>query len=92
MARIPATLHILTFTRGCSQLSPTDAEATRKLVDVRMHRMVIGATCQRYSILMSLMPINFLKPKHPDNKPPIDKILLVCLALKNLYVSVVPLQ
>ena len=93
VARMQATLHIPSFTRGCSQLSPMDVEATRKLANVRIHiDRVIGATCQRYSILMSYIPIDFLKPKHPGDKPPIDKIISVCSALNNLCVSVVPVE
>ncbi|XP_065907590.1 uncharacterized protein [Dysidea avara] len=65
VARMQETLHIPSFIRGCSQLSPIDVEATRKLANVRIHiERVIGATRQRYSILMSCIPIDFLKPKH----------------------------
>ena len=97
VARVQATLYIPSFTRGCSQLSPVDVEATRKLANVRIHiERVIGATRQRYSILMSCIPIDFLKPKRPGDKPPIDKyiykIILVCSALNNLCVSVVPVE
>lgn len=60
VARMQATLKIPAFTRGCSQLSPMDLEDTRKLANLRIHiERVIGATRQRYSILMSYMPINF---------------------------------
>ena len=42
-----ATLHIPSFTRGCSQLSPMDVEATRKLANVRIHiERVIGASVE----------------------------------------------
>jgi len=88
-----ATLHIPSFTRGCTQLSPVDIENVRKLANVCIHiERVIGATHQRYAILMSCMPINFLKAKNPGDKPPIDKIILICSALNNLCVSVVPID
>ena len=68
-----------------------DLEDTRKLANKRIHiERVISATWQRYSILMSCMPINFLKPNIPGDKPPIDKIVLVCSTLNNLCISVVP--
>jgi len=50
------------------------------------HRTCDWSTCQRYSILMSCIPIDFLKPKHPGNKPPI------ALFLNNLCVLVVPIE
>jgi len=59
-------------------------EETRKLANLRMHiERVIGTTRQKYSILMSCMPYNFLKSNCSDDKPPIDKIVLVCSALNN---------
>ena len=91
VARMRATLKIPAFTRGCTQLSPVDIEETRKLANLRIHiERVIGATLQKYSILMSCMPINFLKTNCSNDKPPIDKIVLVCSALNNLSISVVP--
>ena len=68
-------------------------ENARKLANVCIHiEHVIGATHQRYAILMSCMPINFLKAKNPGDIPPIDKIILICSALNNLCVSVVPID
>ena len=93
VAKMQAILHIPSFTRHCSQLSLIDIEATRKLANVRIHiECVIGPTRQRYSILMSCIYIDFVKPKHPSYKPPIDKIILVCLALNNVCISVVPVE
>lgn len=51
---------------------------------------VIGATRQRYSILMSTLPIQYMKAKSPQEAPVVDKILRVCSNLNNLCVSVVP--
>ena len=41
----------------------------------RIHvERVIGATRQRYIILMSTLPISFVKPAAIDETPTIDKI------------------
>lgn len=74
VARMQATLKIPAFTRGYSQLSPMDLEDTRKLANLRIHiERVIGATRQRYSILMSCMPINFLNQIFPAINLPLIK-------------------
>ena len=91
LAMVQATLHIPAFTKGVSQLSPIDIQQTRKLANLRIHvERVIGATRQRYSILMSTLPIHFVAPKSPDELPTVDKIIRVCSALNNICVSVVP--
>jgi len=64
VARMQASLTIPAFTRGCDQLSPLEIEKTRQLANVRIHiERVISATRQRFSILMSCLPIEFVKPK-----------------------------
>ena len=91
VARMQASLKIPAFTRGCMQLSPQDIEKTRHLANVRIHiERVIGTTRQRFSILMSCMPIDFVKPKTPGERATIDKIIIICSALNNLCTSVVP--
>ena len=91
VARMQATLQIPTFTRGCVQLSPQDLEKTCQLANVRIHiDRVIGATRQRYSILNSCIPIDFVKPKADGEKATIDKIIIIISALNNLCKSVVP--
>ena len=86
-----ASLKIPAFTKGVSQLSPLDVEKTRKLANLRIHvERVIGATRQRYSILMSTLPIQYMKAKSPQEAPTFDKILRICSALNNVCVSVVP--
>ena len=91
IAMVQASLHIPAFTKGVSQLPPKEVESTRKLANLRIHvERVIGATRQRYSILMSTLPIHFMTTKSPDGAPTVDKIVRVCSALNNLCVSVVP--
>ena len=93
VARMQASLKIPAFTRGCTQLNPRDIEETRQLANIRIHiERVIGATRQKYSILMSTLPIEFVKPKLPGKEAVIDKIILVCSALNNLCMSVVPFE
>ena len=88
---VQASLHILAFTKGVSQLSPAEVESTRKLANLCIHvEHVIGATRQHYSILLSTLPIHFMTKRSPDGVPTVDKIVRVCSALNNLCVSVVP--
>jgi len=91
VARMQASLRIPAFTHGCDQLSPSDIEKTRQLANVRIHiKRVIGATRQRFSILMSCLPIEFAKPKTLGERATIDKIIIACSALNNLCKRVVP--
>ena len=77
VARMQASLKIPAFTCGHDQLSPKDVENTHQLANVRIHiEKVIGTTRQRYSILMSCLPIEFIKARKAGEKPAIDKIIL----------------
>jgi len=88
VARMQATLQIPAFTRGCV---PQDLERTQQMANVRIHiERVIGATRQRYSILMSCIPIDYVKPEADGERATIDKIIMICSALNNLCKSVVP--
>ena len=80
-----ASLEIPAFTKGLSQLSPVDVEKTRKLVNLRIHvERVIGAIRQRFSILSSVLPIQYMKKDQFNDIPVVDKIVQVCSALNNL--------
>ena len=86
-----ASLEIPAFTKGLPQLSPVDIEKTRKLANLRIHiERVIGATRQRFSILSSTLPIQYMKSTTHDDIPVVDKIVRICSALNNLCVSAVP--
>ena len=54
VARMQASLKIPAFTHGRDQLLPNDIEETCQLANVRIHfERVIGATRQRYSIVIA---------------------------------------
>ena len=93
VAMAQASLHMPAFTKGLDQLPPVEVEKTRKLTNVRIHvERVIGATRQRFSILMSTLPIQYVIKKSPQDIPNVDKIVYICSALNNLCVSVVPFE
>ena len=87
VAMMQASLHIPAFSKGVSQLPPTETERTRKLANLRIHvERVIGATRQRYSILSSTLPIQYMTAKNPEDIPNVDKIVRVHSALNNVCV------
>ena len=51
---------------------------------------VIGATRQHFSILPSVLPIQYMKNDQFGDIPVVDKVVQVCSALNNLCPSVVP--
>jgi len=88
-----ASLKIPAFTKGKNQLSALDVEETRKIANVRIHvERVIGLVRRKYTILQTILPIEFVTAKHGKVKSPIDKIARVCCALTNLSDSVVPFE
>ena len=92
IAMAQASLHMPAFTKGLDQLPPVEVEKTRKLANVRIHvERVTGAT-RNFSILMSILPIQYVVKKSPQDIPNIDKIVHICSALNNLCVSVVSFE
>ncbi|XP_028515656.1 uncharacterized protein LOC114575292 [Exaiptasia diaphana] len=88
-----ASLKIPAFTRGKNQLSALDVEETRKIANVRIHvERVIGLVRRKYTILQTILPIEFVSAKQGQTEAPIDKIARVCCALTNLSDSVVPFE
>ena len=87
-------LAIPAFTRGKNQLDPLDVERTRGIANVRIHvEHVIGLLRQKYSILLGILPIDYLTCSEKSGKIPlIDRMIRVCAALTNLSPSVVPFE
>jgi len=88
-----AEVKIPAFTKGKSQLSATDVQTTRKLAHLRIHiERVIGVVRQKYTILESQVPIDYLLSKDSETETLMDKIAFICCSLTNLCESVVPFQ
>ena len=89
-----AELQTLAFTKGKKQLTGREVDVSRKLARVRIHvERVIGMVRQKYSILSSTVPVNFLM--HANGDPSyalIDQVVVVCCALCSCCDSVGPFQ
>ena len=86
-----AEFNIPAFTKGKNQLDPIDIEKTRKIANVRIHvERVIGSLRQKYTILESTLPTDYLGCNKNDTVPLIDRIIRVCSALVNLCPPIVP--
>lgn len=88
-----AKLAIPAFTKGKSQLDPVSVEKTRGIANVRTHvERVIGLLRQKYSVLQSTLPIDYLLCSDKEGNgcyPMLDRLIRVCCALINLCPSVV---
>ena len=94
VALYQAQLAIPAFTKGKNQLDPFDVERTRGIANVRIHvERVIGLLRQKYTILQSTLPLDYLTcSKNAAKCPLIDRMIRVCSALTNLCPSVVPFE
>ncbi len=93
LGTVQARLHIPAYTEGKYQLSALEVEETRTIANVRIHvERVIGNVKQKYTILQSTLPIDFLNKRKDEDSPMIDIIIRVCCALCNVCNSVVPFQ
>ena len=85
-----AEVKIPAFTRGKGQLSPLEIETTRKIANCRIHvERVIGCVRQKYTILGSTLPIDYLLTKDDSNITKIDQMVHVCCSLTNLCEPIV---
>ena len=87
-----AEVKIPAFIKGKKQLSPSEIEAFRNTVQACIHfKTVIGLVRNKYTILQSIIPIDYLHCK-PTEVPTIDKITTVCCALANMCESMIPFE
>ena len=90
-----ADLNIPAFTKGKNHLDPVEIEKTRNLANVRIHvERVIGILRQKYTILESTLPTDYLacstdKYENPG-VPLIDRMIRVCAASVNLFPGIIP--
>ena len=84
VALYQAQLAIPACTKGENQLDPFDVEKTRGIANVRIHvERVIGLLRQKYTILQSTLPLDYLTcSNNAANCPLIDRMVRVCSALK----------
>ena len=72
------------FTRGKKQLSKEEVDVSRQLSRVRIHvERVIGVVRQKYTILQSTLPVNFIMCSKKQDISVIDKVVTICCALCN---------
>ena len=85
-----AEVQLPSFTKGKKQLSKAQVDMSRQLSQVRIHvERVIGVVRQKYTILQSTLPINFIMCSETEENSVIDKVVTVCCALCNCCDSVV---
>ena len=89
LALVGASLAIPPFTRGKSQLSQHEVETSRNLPQVRIHVKRSIGRIKKFKILKHTLPIKLIKRPKKSNYATIDKILVVCSALCNLYPTLI---
>lgn len=86
-----AKLNITAFTKGKTQLDPIDIEKTRNIANIRIHvERVIGILRQKYTILQSILPTDYLTCTSNQKIPLVDRMIRVCTALVNLCPPIIP--
>lgn len=84
-----AHLKIPAFTRGQSQLHPTDLENARNIATVRIHvERIIGVLKKKFKIFHQTIPLSMLS-KNNDSSA-LDKIVVICSAFINMCPSQIP--
>ena len=84
VALYQAKLVIPDYTRGKKRLHPLEVEHTRKVASARIHvERVIGLVVGKFRIFESEVPLAFLKLRHGESVPTIDKVMRVCCCLTN---------
>ena len=87
---VPKLKH-LPSPKAKKQLTPCELDRSQQLSRVRIHvERVIGVLRQKYTILQSILPINFIMTEGDTSV--IDKVVTVCSAICNCCESVVPFE
>ena len=77
-----ARLYIPAFTKGKDQLSAMEVHETKTIANVQIHiERVIGCVRQKYSILQSTLPIDFVNKRIGEECPLIDRIVLIMFVI-----------
>ena len=88
-----AKVKIPSFTKGKRQLTSLDVEQSRRIAAVRIHvERVIGNVQNKYSLLQSILPLDFLMKNDESNYCTVDKTDCVSCGLVNLCDSVIPIE
>ena len=86
-----AEVKLPAFTRGKKQLSPSEVESSRRIASIRIHvERLTGNVRNKYAILQSILPLDYLIRKDESGYTTIDKIAFVCCCLTNVCDSVIP--
>ena len=81
------------FTKGKPQLKKGEVDFAYQLSRVRIHvERVIRLILQKYSILESTLPINFIMTDKNEPIGTYDKIVFICCALCNCCPSVISFE
>lgn len=84
-----AQVRIPAFTKGHSQLHPTDLESTRATAHVRIHvERVIGVLRNKFIILSSRLPMSLI---NNGSDPILDEVVFVCCAIYNMCLPIMPM-
>ncbi|KAM7291814.1 hypothetical protein ISCGN_028385 [Ixodes scapularis] len=83
----------LVVNEGRKQLSCRDVESTEEFSDVCAHvERLIGSVRDKYSILASQIPIEFVTTSENATVTTLDKLVVVCCAFCNLCPSIMPFE
>ena len=81
------------FTKGKKQLSQQEVDVAWQLSRVHIHvERVRGVVRQKYTILQSILPVNFIMCADTEDISAIDRVVTICCALCNCCKSVVSFE
>lgn len=78
-----ASLHMPAFTKGRDQLTALEVGQSLDISNVHIHiERVIGSVRQKYTILGSSLPLDFISKASQDTEPIINSMVWVCCCFK----------